>query len=358
MADDLTLMLDGSNVSGWERIRVTRGIERLPSDFEIEMTDVYPDELKSITAIPGQKCQVALGSDVVITGYVDRFVPGISGARHYIRVVGRGKCQDLVDCSAVWPGGQISGSDALQIAQKLAKTYGITVTSDGNDGPSIPQINLMIGESAFEVIERVSRYAGLLAYDLPDGNLRLGRAGVDAHTSGFVYGENVEEAEFEWAADLRYSQIDVYLLTMQTMGDAGVNLVPVATATDATVDRFRNLYVVSEQVQAGRNIAQERANWEAARRAGRSQAVRVLTDSWRDGSGALWTPNTLVPVTIPPLKIPDETFMLISEVTYTLDEDGGTHASLLLMPPDAFTPEPTILQPLSPDVVRGAPNAP
>jgi len=28
------------------------------------------------------------------------------------------------------------------------------------------------------------------------------------------------------------------------------------------------------------------------------------------------------------------------------------------MPPDAFKPEPTILQPLSPDVVLGAPNAP
>ena len=357
MADDLSLIMDGSRVSGWTKIRVTRGIERLPSDFEIEMTDLYPGDLEQISAIPGQSCQVAIGDDVVITGYVDRVRPGIGRDYHRIAVIGRGKCEDLVDCSAEWEGGQISGSNALQIAQKLALPYGITVTSDGNNGPSIPQFNLMIGETAFEIIERIARYAGVLAYDLPDGNLRLARAGVDSHTSGFTEGQNVEDAEFEWGADLRYSEIDCYLLTMQTMGDAGVNLVPVATAKDATVSRHRKLYIVSEQVQAGRNIAQERANWEAARRAGRSQAIRIVTDSWRDGDGLLWTPNVLVPVTLPSLKIPEETFMLISEVNYTLDEHG-THADLLLMPPDAFKPEPTILQPLSPDVVLGAPNAP
>jgi len=357
LSDDLSLILDGSRVSGWTKVRVTRGVERLPSDFEIEMTDLYPGDLEQMSVVSGQSCQVAIGEDVVITGYVDRVRPGIGRDYHRISVLGRGKCEDLVDCSAEWDGGQISGSNALQIAQKLAAPYGITVTSDGNNGPSIPQFNLMMGETAFEVIERIARYAGVLAYDLPDGNLRLARAGVDSHTSGFTEGQNVEDADFEDAADLRYSEVDCYLLTMQTMGDAGVNLVPVATARDATVSRHRKLYIVSEQVQAGRNIAQERANWEVARRAGRSQTVHLLTDSWRDADGLLWTPNVLVPVTLPSLKIPEETFMLISEVTYTLDE-RGTHASLILMPPDAFKPEPTILQPLSPDVVLGAPNAP
>jgi len=83
-------------------------------------------------------------------------------------------------------------------------------------------------------------------------------------------------------------------------------------------------------------------NWEAVRRAGRSQVVHVHTGSWRDGDGMLWTPNTLVPISIPFLKIPEQTFMLISEVTYLLHEHG-THAELVLMLSDAFKPEPTIL---------------
>lgn len=357
MADELTLILDDAQVSGWTRIRLTRGIERLPSDFDIEMTDLFPGDLDSLSVIPGSTCRVTLGGDTVITGYVDRVAPSFKGNQHSIRVTGRGKCEDLVDCSAEWEGGQISGSNALQIAQKLAAPYGITVTSDGNDGPSIPQINLMIGESPFEVIERIARYAGLLAYDLPDGNLRLARAGINVHSSGFAQGENVEEAVYEWGADLRYSEISAFLLTMQTLGDAGANLTPLATAMDATVDRHRKLYIVSEQVQAGRDIASQRVQWENSRRAGRSQVVHIVTDSWRDGDSALWTPNTQVPVTLPFLKIPEGTFMLVSEVTYTLDE-RGTHAALVLMPVEAFEPEPTILQPLSPDVVRGAPNAP
>jgi prophage tail gpP-like protein len=353
MNDDLVLLIGDQQVSGWNRIRVTRGVERLPSDFDIAMTDLYPGDFDRITVTPGDVCRVLLNGDLVITGYVDRVIPSFDAQRHEIRITGRGACQDLVDCSAEWDGGQISGSNALQIAQKLAAPYGLTVTSDGNDGQSIPQFNLMLGETPFEIIERVARYAGLLAYDLPDGNLYLARRGSEEHSSGFTQGQNVESAIYEWGADLRFSEIDGYLQTMQTMSDTGANLVPAATAKDSTVLRNRKLFVVSEQVQAGRDIAQERVNWENSIRAGRSQTVRVMTDSWRDGSGTLWTPNVEVPVTIPFLKVPENTFFLIAEVTYLLDE-RGTHADLVLLPPDAFAPEPLILQPLSPDLALGA----
>lgn len=207
--DDLLLTAGGRQISGWTEVRVTRGVERCPSDFEIAMTELYPGAPLDVTVRPGDECQVALGADLVLTGYVDRFVPSLGPSDHMIRITGRGKCQDLVDCAAEWPNGQISGASALGIAQKLAQPYGIAVNSSAPVGGAIPQFNLMIGESAFEVIERVGRYRGLLAYDQPDGSLILAQVGATQAASGFTEGENVQEATLTWSMDQRFSDYDV-----------------------------------------------------------------------------------------------------------------------------------------------------
>src|SRR5690348_15310158 len=139
MADDLSLKVAGRIISGWAEIRVTCGVERCPNDFDIALTERFPGEADALVVQPGDACEVRIDGDVVVTGYVDRFMPSIAASRHTIRVTGRGKCEDLVDCSAEWPNSQISGSSALAIAEKLAKPYGISVSASGDIGGAIPQ---------------------------------------------------------------------------------------------------------------------------------------------------------------------------------------------------------------------------
>ncbi|MGN6728606.1 MAG: phage baseplate assembly protein [Rhodanobacteraceae bacterium] len=351
--DDLILTVGGQAISGWTDIRVTRGIERLPSDFSISMTERYPGELDKVIVAPGAVCTVHLGSDLVITGYVDRFIPSISDSEHSIQVVGRSKCSDLVDCAAEWPGGQINGSSALGIAQKLAQVYGITVTSKVANLPTIPQFNLMLGESAFEVIERISRYSALLAYDLPDGNLVLAQVGTGKAASGFVEGQNVQAASVEYSMDQRYSTYKAFIQSVDTFTDLGDDGNQLASIPDPNCTRHRELVIIAESSGAGTTIAYKRALWECARRAGRSKRVRVTVDSWRDSAGALWQPNTLAPVQLPSLKM-NQGGLCIGEVSYTRDGNRGTVAELTLMPAEAFRPEPILLQPVFGDVPVGA----
>ncbi|WP_164931711.1 phage baseplate assembly protein [Dyella sp. M7H15-1] len=139
MTDDLTLTIHGQTISGWTGIRLTRGVERLPSDGSIGFTELYPGELAQVMVQPGQACTVSMGDDLVMTGYVDRFIPSISDGQHSIQVLIRSKCEDLVDCSAEWPNGQMSGTSALDMAQKLAAPYEIGVVCSVAGLPSIPQ---------------------------------------------------------------------------------------------------------------------------------------------------------------------------------------------------------------------------
>ncbi|MGI4940908.1 MAG: phage baseplate assembly protein [Janthinobacterium lividum] len=76
-------------------------------------------------------------------------------------------------------------------------------------------------------------------------------------------------------------------------------------------------------------------------RNGRSQTISLTCDSWRDSAGTLWQPNALARVDVPIMRLVNQ-FWIISEVIYRQDDDG-TRADLLLMPPDAFQPEPTAL---------------
>jgi len=341
MIDDLTLIANGQELSGWESIRVTRGIERCPSDFEIEMTERVPGEFRNVIIKPGDACTVLLGDDIVITGYVDGLRASISPNSHSIRLVGRGKCADLVDASAEWPGGQISGSTVLGIAQKLALPYsqengGINVIGDADEvGLPIPQHNLSFGETPFDIIEQICRYRALLAYEMPDGNLQLSRVGVNHAASGFSEGANVEQASVDFRIDQRFSEYVTQSQSLDVLEDLGDVGFLHGVANDPGVTRHRIKYIISEQAGSGRDQLMLRAEWERQRRIGRSQQIRLTTDSWRDKDGVLWTPNTLVPLQLPSLKVTD-VIWLISEVSFIRDEQNGTCADLVIMPPDAF----------------------
>jgi len=354
VSDDLTITSGDLTITGWTDIRVTRGIERLPSDFSIGMTELYPGELHKIVLEPGDACQVRLGDDPVVTGYIDHFVPGISAGDHSIRISGRSKCADLIDCAAEWPGGQITNQTVLGIAQRLASVYGtpingvaagIQVATDVTNLPILPQVNLMLGESAFEIIDRMARFSAVLAYDLPDGSLFLSQAGTRRAASGFAEGVNVQSAYIDFSADFTYSDYNAYIQSVDTFTDMGQAGNKLYTAKDINVKRRRMMVIISEGSGLGNDIAVKRADWEAARRFGRSKVIRVTTDSWRDSSGALWEPNTLVPVSLKRLKFFAES-MLIVDVTFIRNDYSGTTAELTLMSPAAFLPQPINLTPL------------
>ncbi len=95
----------------------------------------------------------------------------------------------------------------------------------------------------------------------------------------------------------------------------------------------------------GHDLALSRAEWEMNRRVGRSQALTVVCDSWRDKGGTLWQPNAFAPLYLPQLKLAPDKPWIIGQVTFVRDGHQGTIAELMLMPKEAFSVEPSTLQP-------------
>jgi prophage tail gpP-like protein len=350
--DELTLTVGNQSLTGWQRVSVTRPLAAIPASFSIEVTEKYPNA-SDIDLKAGQPCTVKIGADLVLTGYVDRYSSSISAAQHTIRVEGRSRSEDLVDCSALVQnttagseskeGLQILNGDVISIAKQLAAPYHVEINSNVT-GPlqPIPQLNINLGETVWEIIDRITRYAELIPYDMPDGSLMFSAVGTESMASGFTIGANVESADVMFSMDQRYSQYEGHVMATMALGtDAGVNSPGVGEIVkDEEVPRFRKLFVISEQTVMGQPLAGKRAIWEKNRRWGQSFNFTVTTDGWRDAAGKLWSPNMLAPVNAPQLKVDPTKSWLIGTVTYLRDE-GGQHARLSLWPKEAFSVEPT-----------------
>ena len=167
-SDALTLIAGGKSLTGWQRVSVTRPLAAIPARFSIEVTEKYPTG-GDIDLKAGTPCAIQIGGDLVLTGYVDRYASSISAwSQHTIRVEGRSKSEDLVDCSALVPStsrrqrkqrGDASRRrhDARYRAQ-ARRAVSRRGQSTAGDGITVPQFNINLGETVWEIIDRITRY--------------------------------------------------------------------------------------------------------------------------------------------------------------------------------------------------------
>jgi prophage tail gpP-like protein len=356
--NEVRLVIGGINKTGWNTVLIIRGIEIMPSKFVLGLTDRYADDSAQTDINAGDRCQVYIGDDLMLTGVVDRVRRRISRQGSVLQVIGRSLCRNLVDCAvdpAQVPNMQISQSSALDIISKLAGTYKIKVQAIGGVGTNIiPQFNVNLGEKVYPIIDRIARYCQILTYDERDGSLNLAKLGTGTMASGFTEGINIEDADYELGVDQRYSDYEVYLTSTYTLSDIAP-LSPLQLVKDPTITEFRKLILFSEQNQLDPSLALQRGVWEKVRRYGRSNVIRLITDSWRDKAMAVWTLNCTVPVTSSHLKISGQQW-LITQVSFRRDAQG-THADLILMPPAAFSPEPLVLAPQDAEIASARAKA-
>lgn len=353
----LYLLVNGTEYSGWDRTQVSLRCDGFPNSFSCSLSAPPWQKLETV-AKAGDDCAVLLGHDQVIRGWVDRDVHSGSDQTHAIQIIGRGHTQDLVDCSAVWDGALISG-DCFTVASQLGKAYavGALLLGDADPGPHIPQMALNYGESSADIIQRLARNAGLLAYENGAGQLVFAKPGYAKAASGVKVGANVLTWSVSHGMDQRYSEIDCTLTSIFALGDVKSPTDPenatgskpasdfFFTANDPNVKRFRRLNLIADSSVPPDGdpyeFTRRRARWEVARRLGQSVQLVATVDSWRDAAGKLWAPNTLVDVDVPGSRA--GTPLIVVSVDFERSVTGGTSATLVLAPPEALSIQPISL---------------
>lgn len=334
----VTLTADGSDYSGWKSVEITAGLEDQARSFTLSITWKWPGQDAAIPIQQGAKCQVRIGDDLVLTGWV--FASPIDYDHQQITttISGRSLTADLVDSAAINQPGQWNNQSVLSIVTALAAPYGIKVRSEIPEGAKLSDHTIEPGETAFESIDRLLTLFRVFSTDDARGMAVLARPGSEGQAfDALEVGKNI----ITGSAPLDFSGVfSEYRVLGQKSGtdeEFGEGAAEVsATVTDARTTRKR-VMIIQQSGQVTQELAQARANWESVTRMGKALTTTYTVQGWRQSNGALWRHNSLVRVIDPIIGF--DRWMLISRVTYTLAE-GGMITKLEVAPPDSFEPEP------------------
>lgn len=357
-ADDLTLLIGGRAYAGWMKARLARGIDRFCADFDVEVSERWQGQNAPWQIQPFQACQIRIGSDTVLTGYVEAYKPRFDARMHRVRICGRSRTCDLVECTPDIPSGQYRGYTLEAICRGVCALFGISVVVNTDATMVVADATIERCETAYTFLERLGRLAGVLMTDDADGNLVLCGVGATRASGALVQGQNILRAEADLDVRRRFSDYIVKGQTGETAGSGAggiyrdlagpgpvigpsatgpVNCGLRAVAHDGSVPRYRPHVTLAES-QLGAAQMQQRANWQMHYAFGRATKARIEVAGWRQPDGTLWRENQIVPVTAPWLQVDQD--LLVVGVDYRIDEHEGRVTTLSVGPVEGYTPDP------------------
>lgn len=337
MNNDVTISVNGQNYGGFTSVSISAGIQQQCRSFQLDTTYFWPGQIQTIPVKFGDKVEIRIGGDLVITGWIDA-TPIRYDANSITRsVAGRSLTEDLVDCSAEVK--QWRSQPTIEIVKALASTYGISVVSEVATSSQISDHSVDPGETVFESIDRLLQLSRLLSTDNERGQLVIAEPGSGGRAiDALVLGENILSASMAQDFSGLFSE---YRCLGQQAGSDEIDAEHAAAVqgsqTDARVKRKRVL-IIQQSGQLTPDLAKERATWESANRASKALAVDYVIQGWRQSNGNLWKPNQLVQIKDSVLGLQRE--MLITQINYELSP-SGLLSRIRVMPKDGLEALPS-----------------
>lgn len=328
---DVRLEVAGKAYSGWSSVDITRSLEHVGWTFQLELfqgRDADPILIK-----PQSSCVVRIDRTPIITGYAEIVSVSSTTEGTAVKVTGRSKTADIVDCHPDPDGPRRWSAIKVEaLATLLAAEYGVEVATDASTGNPLERFALQTNETVYDAIERACGLRQLMVCDDERGRLIITRASSEKLAGSLAYGVNFESVSSTFDGSERFSE---YVCKGQRAGgatiDADAAQLVSGRSTDGT-SRTRRL-VLQPDGRTDAGACKARAEWEMLTRYGRSTSVSGTVPGWLDASGNVWEINRNIRVRHPQALIDDD--LLIVSVQLTRDTTG-TRSALTLQPREAF----------------------
>ena len=338
MTDPITVTINGTIFSKWTAARITRSLTECASTFEFEVTERWKKDAPEPWRIKRyDSAVVAIGGLTALTGYVDLYTVSYDDKSHAVRVSGRSKTSDLVDCVPDVQPGQFDGYTLDAVAKALAAPFGIGVTVECEVGAAFPTVTIERTETAYQLLEKLARLRAVILTDNENGELVLTQAGKGGSAGDIIEGKNILSASCNLSGNQRFQKYVVLSQTPLSWDEQDAQTQIIAEATDDGVPRFRRFAEIAEN-PLDTAQAQARAKWRARHNAAISTEASPVMQGFRQADGGLWKINRTSYVKSPRLGIDQQ--LLIGRVAFTQNSESGSRTEMLVAPPAAFTPEP------------------
>ncbi|EDX9198543.1 baseplate protein [Salmonella enterica subsp. enterica serovar Miami] len=339
MMNNVELKVDGKIFSGWTSVTVNRSIETMAGYFDLGVNVQTSTDLSSLA--PGKPFTLSIDGQTVITGYTDGRRRQMGADSMKITIAGRDKTADLIDCAAIYKGGQWKKRTLEQIARDLCQPYGVAVRwelTDAESAAPFTSFTLDHSETVYEALGRAARARGVLITSNAAGDLVFTRAD-ESHSDRLVLGENLLSVDFDEDYRDRFSEYTVkgHGRSNGKVGDT-VDARTIASqkgsATDSAITRYRPMIILADS-KIDAQSATARALREQRRRLAKSVTFEAQLDGWTRSNGQIWMPNILAEIDASKFAIQTGP-LLVSKVVLTLDDREGVKTTLTLTPRDGF----------------------
>ncbi|HBD3031455.1 phage baseplate assembly protein [Citrobacter koseri] len=339
MMNNVELKVDGKIFSGWTSVTVNRSIETMAGYFDLGVNVQTSTDLSSLA--PGKPFTLSIDGQTVITGYTDGRRRQMGADSMKITIAGRDKTADLIDCAAIYKGGQWKKRTLEQIARDLCQPYDVAVRwelTDAESAAPFTSFTLDHSETVYEALGRAARARGVLITSNAAGDLVFTRAD-ESHSDRLVLGENLLSVDFDEDYRDRFSEYTVkgHGRSNGKVGDT-VDARTIAsqkgTATDSEITRYRPMIILADS-KIDAQSATARALREQRRRLAKSVTFEAQLDGWTRSNGQIWMPNILAEIDAAKFAIQTGP-LLVSKVVLTLDDREGVKTTLTLAPRDGF----------------------
>lgn len=335
-AERITLRVAGREHRDWTRYQVDSDLITPADAWRVEMgipADRVPGYVR-----PWADVELLLGSDVVLTGRIDRIERTVAKGEHTLSLSGRDMAAVLVDCSApLTTRREVELADAVAL---LVAPLGLSRTRVEAQGRK-KKVEVEPGMTAWDALKRLCEANGCWAWCEPDGTLVVGGPDYAAPPvaelvlrAGGKEG-NVKRLSVIDDVSGRHSEVSVLGQTFGTEAQDGQHNLQ-AVERDNGVHGYRPLILHDSDVDS-----QE----EATRRARKAIAdsrlegftVTAEVRGHRAGGGEPWRPGQRVRLVSEPHGL-DATYYLMKR-TFLGGRDRGTITELTLKEDGVWLPD-------------------
>lgn len=329
----IELYVGGQIYTGWKATETYLDLESLAHYASLECAYTEAD---GVSIKNGEKCELKIDNELVLTGYIDRLDNSVAGDSFDLSIEIRSKTADLVDCSAGYQ--QIQNRDAKSIAEELCKPFDITVKWDSKQEPRKITWKIEPMDTVFDVLKMIARECNLILTTNGEGEVLFTEAGTE-NVGTLTLGKEVLSLQYtnDWTARFsdyiccgdNQSYRDDWKGGSETVIKKG-NVK--TTVKDEEINRYRPTLMMTDDVANGQNT-KAMAEFERDRSISMGKVITVRLRGWRNLT-SLWQINQCLSVAASPVVVADD--WLITSVTFILNGDDGYVVELVLSPPEGF----------------------
>lgn len=325
----VTLLINGKTHGQWTNYDIVSDLLTPADDFSVTLgrpVDAKPDAVRA-----GDKVEVRVGGDTVLSGRIDRVQTVTEKGSKTLTIQGRDDAGVLLDCSA--PLFNAQDMDLNQIIEKIVKPLGLAkIRIDAAKTDKTHKVQIEPGSRAWDALLEYAEANGLWPWLEPDGTLVVGGPDYTAAPVAELVlrangqNNNIKRLEVNRDMAARYSEV-----TVLAQSHSGKNNIK-ATAKDESVKLHRPLIVTEPDIDSQAQ-AQRKAKKRLADSRLEGLTITATVQGHRTDDGALWQPGQRINVLSEPDGIDAVYFLMArtftggrgqpTETVLTLKEDGA-----------------------------------